>query len=89
MEPGTWMAEPNTLELRWPSLWGKQIRDFLAQTAQESLEVLKSVSAGVHSWSLHMLNIVAAHIFGVLAGTKLSCTLRASCKESKADLRLR
>jgi hypothetical protein len=39
------MADPSTLELRSPSLWGEQIRGFLTQTTQVSLEALQKVSA--------------------------------------------
>lgn len=47
MEPGTRMADPSTLELRLPSLWGEEIRGFLAETTKARLGELQSVSASV------------------------------------------
>jgi hypothetical protein len=38
------MADPDTLELRSSSPWSEQIRSFLAQTAQMSLEALQKVN---------------------------------------------
>ena len=82
MEPGTRMSDPRTLELRSSSPWGEQIRDFLAQTSQTSLEALQTVSAPVFPWFLK-LTVLAAHIFGFLPGPKVPYTLCSSRKARK------
>jgi hypothetical protein len=44
MEPGSYMADPSTLDLTNPARWSLRIRDFLKAARRDSLSKLAEVS---------------------------------------------